>query len=266
MSRRTLSASVTTSCPATKAAPVDGLVRVASTRSSVVLPAPLAPKSASVLPAANAKETPRSTGRLSKRLTRLSRTSAGWSCCAWLCWLWAASTTGRSEGLLMASLLRHGGEWLAAKPGPARGTLAPPRLRRRSAPARAGSSRCRCCRHRAGSRLLFGEVGGGGGRVVWSSRMVWRRRGVCREEGAGRCARGGTPPLVSGLVQLAGRSCPVEREVCAQETVALLRAREWGSQPCQRRACRRRAWRGEQEGQLAAPQVEAKQEQQEHCE
>ncbi len=70
---RRRASSATTSSPATRACPPSGLSRVASTRTKVVLPAPLGPSRPSTVPAATSSETP-SRARTAPNDLRRSRT------------------------------------------------------------------------------------------------------------------------------------------------------------------------------------------------
>src|SRR6202035_955041 len=74
---RTATGSCTTSRPNTSARPASGSSSVASTRTSVVLPAPLGPSSAKTVPSVTSRSTPERAVVAPKRLTRRSTRTAG---------------------------------------------------------------------------------------------------------------------------------------------------------------------------------------------
>ena len=74
--RRTASGSLSTSCPATRAVPLVGRLRVVIIRTVVVLPAPLGPSSPSTEPSGTTNETSSTASVSPKRLTRCSASIA----------------------------------------------------------------------------------------------------------------------------------------------------------------------------------------------
>src|SRR6202022_3155186 len=74
---RTATASCTTSRPKTSALPPSGSSSVASTRTSVVLPAPFGPSNPKTVPSATSRSTPASAVVAPNRLTAPSTRTAG---------------------------------------------------------------------------------------------------------------------------------------------------------------------------------------------
>src|SRR4051812_45228462 len=77
MARRTLSASATTSAPATRAEPPDGGRSVVSMRMRVDLPAPLGPSMPKISPSPTVNEMPSTAVKSPQRLERLTTSMAG---------------------------------------------------------------------------------------------------------------------------------------------------------------------------------------------
>ena len=76
MLRRTAAGSLITSCPATRAVPLVGMVRVVIIRTVVVLPAPFGPSIPSTLPSGTERLTPSTATVSPKCFTRLSASIA----------------------------------------------------------------------------------------------------------------------------------------------------------------------------------------------